>query len=265
MSDPTGGRRRFPLVLGSGAVVLVAIVAIAIGVNGASSPLPALPSPTPTAAVPTASPTPTATPAPTAAATVPFADCATATFGPVLQPINPPKSVHAYTAAPAMTISTTKLYQATIVTAKGDIVMCLQPDLAPKTVNVIVTLIRNKYYNGIPFHRVVSAFVIQGGDPECIGHVPVAPATPSGTCGDGGPGFQFADEPVHQQYVEGAVAMANSGANTNGSQFFICIADDSSQLTPSYNLFGKVESGMPVALKIAQGDVMQSITVREQT
>jgi cyclophilin family peptidyl-prolyl cis-trans isomerase len=215
--------------------------------------------------VPTASPTPTATPAPTAAATIPFADCSTATFGPVLQPLNPPASVHAYSAAPAMTIDTTKLYQATIVTAKGDIVLCLQPNLAPKTVNVIVTLIRNKYYNGIPFHRVVAAFVIQGGDPECIGAVPAAPATPSGQCGDGGPGFQFADEPVHQQYVEGAVAMANSGANTNGSQFFICIADDSSQLTPSYNLFGKVESGMPVALKIAQGDLMQSITVREQT
>ena len=90
------------------------------------------------------------------------------------------------------------------------------------------------------------------------------PATPSATCGGGGPGFQFNDEPVHQQYVEGAVAMANSGANTNGSQFFICIADDT-QLAASYNLFGKVESGMSVALKIVQGDLMKSITVREQT
>jgi peptidyl-prolyl cis-trans isomerase B (cyclophilin B) len=265
MSDQSGGRRRFPLVLGSGAVLVIAIVAIAIGVNGASSPLAPLPSPTPTAAVPTPSATPSATPSPTAAPTIPFADCATATFGPVLQPINPPKSVHAYSAEPAMTINTTKLYQATIVTPKGNIVLCLQPDLAPKTVNVMVTLMRNKYYNGIPFHRVVAKFVVQGGDPECIGNVPAAPATPSGQCGDGGPGFQFADEPVHQQYVEGSVAMANSGANTNGSQFFICIADDSSQLTPSYNLFGKVESGMSVALAIAQGDLMQSITVREQT
>ena len=120
--------------------------------------------------------------------------------------------MHTYTAEPAMTIDTSKLYQATIVTPKGDIVLCLQPNLAPNTVNVMVTLMRNKYYNGIPFHRVVARFVVQGGDPECIGHVPAAPATPSGTCGDGGPGFQFADEPVHQQYVEGAVAMANSGA-----------------------------------------------------
>lgn len=164
-----------------------------------------------------------------------------------------------------MTIDTSKLYQATIATSAGNIVLCLQPDLSPKTVNVIVTLIRNHFYNGIPFHRVVAKFVIQGGDPDCIGNVPAPPATPSGQCGDGGPGFQFADEPVHQQYVVGAVAMANSGANTNGSQFFICIADDSSQLTPIYNLFGKVESGMAVALAIAQGDLMESITVREQT
>jgi cyclophilin family peptidyl-prolyl cis-trans isomerase len=262
MSDPSGGRRRLPLVLGSGAVLVVAIVAIAVGVNGASSPLPPLPSPTPTAAVPTPTPTPSV---PTAAATIAYADCATATFGPVLAPINPPASVHTYSAAPAMTIDTTKLYQATIATAKGTIVLCLQPDLAPNTVNVFVTLARNHYYDGIPFHRVVAAFVIQGGDPQCVGHVPALPATPSGTCGGGGPGFQFKDEPVHQQYIDGALAMANSGANTNGSQFFICIADDSTKLAPSYNLFGKVETGLSVALKIVQGDVMKSITVREQS
>jgi cyclophilin family peptidyl-prolyl cis-trans isomerase len=248
MSDPSGGRRRLPLVLGSGAVVVVAIVAIAIGVNGASSPLAPLPSPTPTAAVPTPSPTPSST-----------------QFGAVLAPLHPPASVHTYTSAPAMTIDTAKLYQATIATAKGTIVLCLQPNLAPNTVNMFVTLARNHYYDLIPFHRVVAKFVIQGGDPQCIGHVPAPPATPSGTCGQGGPGFQFKDEPVHQQYVVGALAMANSGANTNGSQFFICIADDSKQLTPSYNLFGKVETGMSVALTIAQGDVMKSITVREQT
>jgi len=261
MSDPSGGRRRLPLVLGSGAVVVVAIVAIAIGVNGASSPLPPLPGPTPTAVVPT--PTPSISPTP--AATIPYADCATTTFGAVLKPLNPPATVHTYSAVPTMTINTTKLYQATIATAKGNIVLCLQPDLAPATVNVFVTLARNHFYDGIPFHRVVAAFVIQGGDPQCIGHVPKLPATPSPTCGGGGPGFHFNDEPVHQQYVEGALAMANSGANTNGSQFFICIADDSTKLAPSYNLFGKVETGMSVALAIAQGDVMKSITVREQT
>jgi|SRR5580704_3134567 cyclophilin family peptidyl-prolyl cis-trans isomerase len=260
MNASPGGRGRLPLVLGSGAVVVVAIVAIAIGVNGASSPLPALVRPTPTAAVPTPTPSPTVTAAPT----IPFANCATTTFGPVLKPINPPASVHTYSAQPAMTINTAKLYQATIVTSKGNIVLCLQPDLAPITVNVFVTLARNHFFDGIPFHRVVASFVIQGGDPQCIGNVPAAPATPSTTCGSGGPGFQFKDEPVHQQYIEGAVAMANSGANTNGSQFFICTANDTT-LPVSYNLFGQVESGMPVALKIVQGDLMKSITVREQT
>jgi len=261
MADQGGRQNRLPVVIGSGVVVLVAIVAIAFGVNNASSPLPTALHPTPTATVPT----PSATPSPTAAPTIPFADCSTATFGPVLAPISAPASVHAYAAAPAMTIDTTKLYQATIATSKGDIVLCLQPDLAPNTVNVFVTLARNHFYDGIPFHRVVSGFIIQGGDPQCIGAVPAAPATPSATCGDGGPGFQFNDEPVHQSYTSGCVAMANSGVNTNGSQFFICSADDSTSLQPLYNLFGQVESGMPVVLKIVQGDVMKSITVREQT
>jgi cyclophilin family peptidyl-prolyl cis-trans isomerase len=261
MSDQGGRQNRLPVVIGSGVVVVIGIVAIAFGVNNASSPLPAVVSPTPTAAVPT----PSASPSPTAAATIPFADCATATFGPVLAPLNPPASVHTYAAAPAMTIDSSKLYQATIATSKGNIVLCLQPNLAPNTVNVFVTLARNHFYDGIPFHRIVSGFIIQGGDPQCIGAVPAAPATPSATCGDGGPGFQFNDEPVHHAYVDGCVAMANSGVNTNGSQFFICSADDSTQLQPLYNLFGQVESGMPVVLKIVQGDIMKSITVKEQT
>jgi cyclophilin family peptidyl-prolyl cis-trans isomerase len=259
MSEPRGGQTRLPLVLGSGAIVLIAIVAIAFGVNTASAPLPAVPTATPTAKVPTP------TPSPTAAPVIAFANYKTAKFGPVLTPINPPASVHTYSVAPPATINLSKLYQVTIATKKGNIVLCLQPELAPNTVNVFVTLARNHFYNGIPFHRVVSGFVIQGGDPNCTGHVPVAPATPSGTCGNGGPGFKFNDEPVHQSYVEGCVAMANSGPNTNGSQFFICTADDSTKLTPLYNLFGKVESGMPVALKIVQGDVITSMTVREQT
>ncbi len=261
MGDSSGGQRRFPLVLGSGAVVVIAIVAIALGVNSASSPLAPLPSATPTAVVPT----PSTTPSPTAAATIPFADCLKATFGPVLKPLGQPASVHTYAAAPKTTIDSTKLYQATIATAKGDIVLCLQPSLAPNTVNTFVTLARNHFYDGIPFHRIVAAFIIQGGDPNCVGKVPAAPATPSATCGDGGPGFQFADEPVHEAYVDGCVAMANSGVNTNGSQFFICTANDTTALQPLYNLFGKVESGMDVALKIVQGDLMKSITVREQT
>jgi cyclophilin family peptidyl-prolyl cis-trans isomerase len=155
-----------------------------------------------------------------------------------------------YSAVPATQIDTTKLYKVTITTTRGTIVLCLQPDLAPVTVNTFVVLARNHFYDGLKFHRVVAGFVVQGGDPQ-------------GT-GNGGPGYQFADEVVRQQYVLGAVAMANSGKNTNGSQFFICIADDTSSLAPSYNLFGKVESGIDVAQKIVQGDLMQTVTVAQQ-
>jgi len=94
-------------------------------------------------------------------------------------------------------------------------------------------------------------FVIQGGDPKGDG--------------TGGPGYQFKDEPVGGDYTAGAVAMANSGPNTNGSQFFICTVDDSKKLQKLYNLFGYVQSGMDVVLKIAVGDVMTSVTVQEET
>jgi peptidylprolyl isomerase/peptidyl-prolyl cis-trans isomerase B (cyclophilin B) len=168
-----------------------------------------------------------------------------------------------------MTIDQSKLYEVTIETAKGNIVLCLQPDLAPNTVNVFVTLTRNGFYNGIPFARVgpnsTTPAVIQTGDPNCIGNVSAAPATPSGTCGQGGPGFSFKDEPVHEKYVAGSVAMANGGPNTNGSQFFICNADDTTQLSLLYNLFGQVVSGMSVVTSIVQGDVMVSVTVAQQT
>ena len=83
--------------------------------------------------------------------------------------------------------------------------------------------------------------------------------------GSGGPGYKFNDEPVRSEYTPGAVAMANSGANTNGSQFFICTVDDSKKLAKSYNLFGYVQTGMDVVLKIAQGDTMTSVTVQEET
>ena len=243
--------------------MVAALVAVAVGVNHAATVGVVRSTATPTPSVSaTASPSASASPSP--AATVAYADCSTVTFGQPLQPLNPPADAHKYSAPPPMTIDPTKLYQATITTAKGSIVLCLQPDLAPNTVNVFVTLARNHFFDGIPFHRVVSGFVDQGGDPNCIGNVPSPPASPSASCGQGGPGFQFSDEPVKQKYIQGCVAMANSGPNTNGSQFFICTADDSSTLQNLYNLFGKVESGMNVALQIQQGDVMQSITVAQQ-
>ncbi len=174
--------------------------------------------------------------------------CGNASFGAALQPKDAPASVHTYQSTPAKQIDTSKLYLATIRTAKGDIVLCLQPQLAPNTVNNFVVLARNHFYDGLTFHRVVAQFVIQGGDPKGDG--------------SGGPGYEFADEPVKGDYTTGCVAMANAGPNTNGSQFFVCIADDT-QLPKQYNLFGQVAKGLDVALKIQAGDVMQSVTVQE--
>jgi len=238
-------------VIGTAAVTIAAVVAISIAVNEANT-AGVTPSPTPT---PVAVRTPGASPAATR--------CNGQEFGADLPSVNAPADVHKYTAAPAEEIDTAKLYEATIHTAKGDIVLCLQPSLAPNTVNNFVVLARNHFYDGIPFHRVVSGFVIQGGDPNCIGKVPQPPASPAAGCGSGGPGYSFKDEPVKGSYTAGCVAMANSGKDTNGSQFFICTADDSS-LAASYNLFGAVQSGMNIALQIQQGDVMQSVTVKEE-
>ena len=239
---------RMPFALGAGALLIGALVVAIIFINKANQPnAPAAA----TSANPSASASASVSASPSPSASqVPFADCSTATFGSPLPPLNSPSDVHVYSAPPPMAIDTTKLYEATIKTPRGNIVMCLQPNLAPNTVNNFVTLARNHFYDGLTFHRVVASFVIQGGDPQ-------------GT-GNGGPGYKFNDEPVLGKYTQGAVAMANSGPNTNGSQFFICIADDTTKLQPLYNLFGNIASGMDVALAIKQGDLMQSVTVAQQ-
>jgi len=153
------------------------------------------------------------------------------------------------TEPPKHEIDNAKGYRATIDTDRGPIVLELDPQLAPTTVNNFVALARQGYYDGLTFHRVVPEFVIQGGCPQ-------------GT-GTGGPGYRFADEPVKGEYTLGAVAMANAGADTNGSQFFICIDDCTSKLAKSYNLFGYVVEGMDVAEGVSVGDVMRSVTVEE--
>ncbi len=151
---------------------------------------------------------------------------------------------------PEMQIDLETIYEVTIDTDHGRIVMELDPRLAPNTVNNFVTLARDGYYTGLTFHRVVPEFVIQGGDP-------------TGT-GRGGPGYSFADEPVRAEYVLGAVAMANAGPDTNGSQFFICIDDCRQKLAKSYNLFGQVTEGIEVAQAVQVGDTMRSVTVAER-
>src|SRR5690606_430500 len=141
------------------------------------------------------------------------------------------------------------LYRVTITTPKGAMVLELDPQLAPTTVNNFVSLARDGFYDGLTFHRVVPGFVIQGGCPDGDGR--------------GGPGYRFADEPVQGDYHLGAVAMANAGPNTNGSQFFICIENLKGRLDKAYNYFGKVTDGMDVALSIAVGDTMDQVSVEE--
>ena len=150
---------------------------------------------------------------------------------------------------PANEIDPSKTYRATVTTGRGVMVMELDPKLAPNTVNNFVVLARQGYYDGLTFHRVVPDFVIQGGCPEGSGR--------------GGPGYKFADEPVQGEYTLGAVAMANAGKNTNGSQFFVCIDDCSRKLTKDYNLFGFVVDGMDVALATQVGDVMETVVIEE--
>jgi peptidyl-prolyl cis-trans isomerase B (cyclophilin B) len=154
-----------------------------------------------------------------------------------------------YTAAEQV-IDPAHRYIATIATDRGDIVIALDPARAPKSVNNFVFLARKGFYDGLTFHRIVDDFVIQGGCPE--------------GSGSGGPGYKFDDEPVQGEYEAGAVAMANSGPNTNGSQFFICTVDDRHKLTKSYNLFGQVVKGIDVVGKIRQNDLMRSVTVAEE-
>ena len=141
---------------------------------------------------------------------------------------------------PAMEIDDNKTYRATITTNRGTIVMDLDPQLAPNTVNNFVGLARQGYYDGLTFHRVVPEFVIQGGCPEGTGR--------------GGPAYRFADEPVKGEYTSGAVAMANAGPDTNGSQFFIVTADACPWLDGLHTVFGEVTSGMDVVDTISHVD-----------
>ena len=152
--------------------------------------------------------------------------------------------------APEMQIDPDTIYQVTIATDKGDILLELDPKLAPNSVNNFVALARKGYYDGLTFHRVVDGFVIQGGCPEGSGR--------------GGPGYKFADEPVKGDYEAGAVAMANAGPNTNGSQFFICLEDLRGKLDKNYNLFGYTVDGMDVVKKIKVGDVMRTVSITER-
>jgi cyclophilin family peptidyl-prolyl cis-trans isomerase len=127
--------------------------------------------------------------------------------------------------------------EVTIETDLGNIVIDVEADLGPLAAGNFVALAECGFYDGVVFHRIIPDFVIQGGDP-------------TGT-GSGGPGYEFANDPVSVAYERGVVAMANAGRDTNGSQFFVVL--DDAGLPPDYSVFGRVTSGMEVADQIAAG------------
>jgi peptidyl-prolyl cis-trans isomerase B (cyclophilin B) len=155
-----------------------------------------------------------------------------------------------WTTPPVMAIDSKKSYTATIETDRGDIVVQLYPQHAPKTVNNFVFLAREGYYDGVTFHRVIGDFMIQGGDP-------------TGT-GRGGPGYTFEDETRGNplRHERGVLSMANAGPNTNGSQFFITHSPQP-HLDGRHTVFGKVTEGQDVVDSIRQGDRMTKVTIAE--
>jgi cyclophilin family peptidyl-prolyl cis-trans isomerase len=145
---------------------------------------------------------------------------------------------------PAMTISKSRHYTASVVTTDGSFTITLLPKTAPIAVNSFVFLARHHFFSQVIFHRILKGFMVQTGDP-------------TGT-GFGGPGYQFPDEKVTMKYTAGVVAMANVGPNTNGSQFFIVTSPKPAKLQPIYTIFGKVTSGMSTVYKIADTPVVQN-------
>lgn len=161
--------------------------------------------------------------------------------------VMPPKQ---WLSPPPMQIDPQRQYRARMMTSKGEIVIDLAAAYAPKTVNNFVFLANEGFYNGVVFHRVISNFVVQGGDP-------------TGT-GRGGPGYKFEDEVDPKKnplkHETGVLSMANAGPNTNGSQFFITHSPQP-HLDGKHTVFGRVVSGMDVVNAIRQGDQILNVTI----
>ena len=153
-----------------------------------------------------------------------------------------------------MVIDSNKKYQATIKTNKGDIQLELFAKDTPKTVNNFVFLARDKFYDGLTFHRIIPNFMAQGGDPNGDGR--------------GGPGYRFEDETrgnPRQKHETGSLSMANAGPNTNGSQFFITLDDLSHSLPKAYTIFGIVTTGLDVVQNIGNVTVKANIKTGEKS
>jgi len=149
-----------------------------------------------------------------------------------------------------MAIDLNKKYTATFKTTRGEIVVDLFAKDAPKTVNNFVFLARDKFYDGLNFHRVIGDFMIQGGCPQ--------------GSGTGGPGYKFEDECKGNpnKHKVGALSMANAGPNINGSQFFITHVA-TPHLDGKHTVFGQVAKGQDVVNAVRQGDKIESITITE--
>lgn len=164
---------------------------------------------------------------------------------PAPAPTPKPKT---YSELPPMVIDTSKQYTAIIEIEKGNLVLELFARDVPITVNNFVFLASEGFYDGTTFHRVIADFMAQGGDP-------------TGT-GRGGPGYKFDDEFTEHTHVAGALSMANSGANTNGSQFFITFTPQHG-LDGKHSVFGQLIEGMDVLQAIEQGDTIKRIVIEE--
>lgn len=210
---------------------------------------------------PVGAPTITAGPTPAAPVT-PAPTPAVACEEPAPEPSPPAPVDTGYCSAPPRVIDPARSYRATIATTRGDIVVELRADRSPVAVNNLVYLARDGYYRNVPFHRVKPGFVVQGGDPTGTGSGCLDPA-----CSRRLPGYRFRDElglaeeihGEHGGYHRGTVAMANAGADTNGSQFFIVLGEVV-PLEPAFTVLGRVVEGMDVVDAIAEGPTGDRIT-----
>jgi len=215
---------RNPVVLIGAVVVFVIVLGLGgLALNNAVNPPPA--GPTPSASVLVLHPCPSP---------------------PGNHPVAHP--VRTFAAAPAMQIDPTKSYTALMCTSKGLITINLLAADAPLTVNNFVFLANDGFFDGLDFHRVCP----NAADQSCGGGIKIAQGGDPLGNGTGGPGYKFNDEPVKGAYDAGTLAMANSGANTNGSQFFINTGANS--FPPNYNLFGRITAGLDTAQALVKGD-----------
>lgn len=282
-TDRSDKRRRTALQVGLGLVAAVAAVVLIVWVaggfsgdeetiitdepSGVTGPEPTTPDPsaapmsTPQGSTPDASSAPDASQAPAGSEAPAGTDGGESGAAECPAPDGSTEKQQQFNAPHEMCIDPAKTYTAEIVTNHGTITVDLDPQQAPSTVNNFVTLARYHYYDDTICHRIINEFMMQCGDPTATG--------------TGGPGYAFDDElPEAGEYQIGSLAMANSGPNTNGSQFFIITGEQGVALPPQYSLFGQVTEGLEVADEIqqvetAEGDkpvedvAIESITITE--